>query len=223
MSKSSQKAYDIIRALILSGEFPPGQHLKEEVLADKCGVSRTPIRDALRALAADDYVRVKANHGTFVSSWSSDDIDEIFKLRAVLEAMAAGNAARKATALQISALEEQYALIDKVLKNEDDFDYEVFLEANRRFHEIITDASQSKRLSSMIARLVEQPVVAKTALSYQMRHLRRSNAHHGEIIAAIKAHDAQWAEAVMQSHILSAHQTYRSHYDKLVDAPLSQV
>lgn len=218
MSKSSQKAYNTIRSLILSGEFPPGKHLKEEELAGTCEVSRTPIRDALRALAADDYVRVKPNHGTYVSSWSVDDIDEIFKLRSMLEAMAAGNAARNATDEQIELMEKEYKLINSLLNNEKNFDYNLFLEANRRFHEVITDASQSKRLSVMIARLVEQPVVAKTALSYQMHHLKRSNAHHGEIIEAIKAHDPQWAEAVMQSHILSAHQTYKNHYAGLKDA-----
>jgi DNA-binding GntR family transcriptional regulator len=215
VSKASQKAYQTIRALILSGEFAPGMHLKEEELAEKCEVSRTPIRDALRALAADDYVRVKPNHGTFVSSWSDDDIDEIFKLRAILEGVAAARAAAKASEQQIAGLKAEFVAIEGLLKNSKSFDYEQFLAANRRFHEIIASAANSQRLTTMIARLVEQPVVARTALSYRISDLKRSNAHHGEIIAAITAADQQWAEAVMQSHILSAHQAYKLHYEEL--------
>lgn len=88
MSKASQKAFTAIRGKILSGEFPPGSHLKEEELAEVCGVSRTPIRDALRALAGEDYVKIVPNHGTYVSQWSSSDIEDIFALRAMLEGYA---------------------------------------------------------------------------------------------------------------------------------------
>ena len=97
MSKAATKAYDAIRARILSGELAPGSHLKEEELAEFCGVSRTPLRDALRSLAADFYVSTVPNHGTFVSDWSVADIDDIFTLRGMLEGYAAQRAASRVT------------------------------------------------------------------------------------------------------------------------------
>ena len=213
MSQASLKAYQEIRARILSGEFPSGSHLKEEVLAEICGVSRTPIRDALRVLAAEDYVYVKPNHGTFVSEWSSDDINEIFSLRAMLEGFAARLAAEKATPEQISVMEDQVAIIEGMLDREV-FDEDSFLKANRVFHDALTQAADSERLITMISRLVEQPVVARTAMSYRIEDLRRSNSHHKELIDAVKARDSRWAESVMNAHILSAYQIYKDHYEE---------
>ena len=126
MSKASQSAYEAIRGRILSGEFPAGTHLKEERLAEVCGVSRTPIRDALRTLAAEDYVRVVPNRGTFVSEFSDSDIEDIFVLRSMLEGYAARMAAQRATPEQIFELREQCEKIDTSMKAGDEPDRDAF-------------------------------------------------------------------------------------------------
>lgn len=212
MSKASETAYQAIRSRILSGEFPEGAHLKEEELAEICGVSRTPIRDALRKLAADTYVRIVPNHGTFVAHWSKDDIEDIFHLRALLEGHAARRAAGRITAEQLAELEDCHRIIDRLLADPRHFDDDAFLAANRRFHSVLREAAQSPRLATLLMQLVQQPVVVRTAFSYEIEHFSRSNEHHRELIDALRAGDGNWAEAVMRSHIHAAYQVYRKAY-----------
>lgn len=215
MSKASSKAYQAIREKILSGEFAPGARLTEEELADVCEVSRTPIRDALRALAAEYYVTIIPNHGTFVSKWSREDIEDIFQLRAMLEGYAARRAARRATADQLDVLRQQCNVIDVAIRRGAGPDIDSFLAANRRFHQTIMDAAGSERLSMMISRLIQQPVVDRTARSYDEADLKRSNRHHFELLDAISAGAGEWAESVMRAHILAAFDIFRREYEKL--------
>lgn len=212
MSKASQKAFTAIRGKILSGEFPPGSHLKEEELAEVCGVSRTPIRDALRALAGEDYVKIVPNHGTYVSQWSSSDIEDIFALRAMLEGYASRRAAERGAMDLGEKLEACCDRIDAMLARDGKPDTELFLRENRLFHDLLTEAAESDKLRQLISRLVEQPVVARTAILFGPDDIRRSNAQHREIVAAIRAGNGEWAESVMKSHILAAFTTYRQIY-----------
>lgn len=212
MSKASSKAYEAIRSRVLTGEFAPGVHLKEEELAEVCGVSRTPIRDALRALAAEEYVRVVPNYGTFVAEWSDEDIRDIFTLRAMLEGYAAELAAAHATPAHIEELAHIQRNVANMLENDGKPDRDLFVTSNRRFHEIITEAAGSRRLSQMIARLTEQPLIARTATLYSHSDIQRSNHQHGELIEAFRVRDGAWARAVMKSHILAGYQTYKQRY-----------
>lgn len=212
MSTSSNKAINKIRELILTGEFAPGSHLKEEELAEICQVSRTPIRDAVRALAVEDYVRIVPNRGTFVSEWSDQDIEDIFQLRALLEAHGARLAALRASEEHIERMREQVEKINKMLGNSKGLDRDMFLEANNQFHETLREAAQSPRLLLMISRLITQPVVTRTARSYERSDLKRSNEHHAELLEAIVAKDGDWAHSVMTSHILAALQIYKRFY-----------
>jgi DNA-binding GntR family transcriptional regulator len=199
---------------ILSGELAPGSHLKEEELAELCGVSRTPVRDALRSLAADFYVSIVPNHGTYVSDWSVADIDDIFTLRGMLEGYAAKRAASRATADQIKTMASCCDDIEQALGKKPTPDIDGFLAANRLLHQTITQAADSERLSLMLGRLVEQPIVVKTAMAYERDELRRSNDHHRELVSAMEARDEKWAEAVMTAHIHAALQNYRRTYQK---------
>ncbi|MCH8321607.1 MAG: GntR family transcriptional regulator [Proteobacteria bacterium] len=212
MSKATNKAVKIIRKMILDGEFAPGSHLKEEELAEVCGVSRTPVRDALRALAGEDYVRIIPNHGTFVSEWSGQDIAEIFLLRSMLEAYGARLAAEKATEEHIDTMRKEVERIDKMLSSGKGVDLDIFLAGNKKFHETLREAAGSDRLTKIITRLIAQPVVARTAMSYDRDDLQRSNEHHAELVEAISAKDGEWAHSVMTSHILAAFQVYKRHY-----------
>ena len=93
MTRASSLAYNTIRELIISGSVQPGERLLEEELANRAGVSRTSIRDALRRLSAEGLVHTEANRGTFVAQLNSTEVDEIFQLRAVLEGHATALAA----------------------------------------------------------------------------------------------------------------------------------
>jgi DNA-binding GntR family transcriptional regulator len=213
MSRASDRAYSQIRSLILSGELGAGTQLREEQLADRCGVSRTPIRDALRRLEAESYVRRTESQRCFVADWSLDEMEEAFILRGMLEAHAASRAAIRLSWDQIEQLRaSNKAILGAISKPNPDI--ASFLEHNRRFHAIIVDAAKSDRLASMLARLIEQPVLLRTAMQYDRDNLMRSHHEHEELLAAFSRRDRDWAEAVMTSHIRRAFHAYSDAFQR---------
>ena len=207
MTRAADRAYDEIRSLILSGDAPPGSQLTEEHLAEICGVSRTPVRDALRRLEAELYVVRSDSQRAFVANWSLEEVEEIFALRGMLEAHAAGRAARRMTDGTIESLRAHNADLRIAVKR-DAPDVAAFLDANRAFHNLIIEAAQSPRLAANLATLVEQPIVRRTARRYGRDQLERSMREHDELIQAFVARDAGWAEAVMTAHIRRAYHAF---------------
>lgn len=203
MSRAGDRAYLGIRALIANGELPPGAPLREEHLAERCGVSRTPVRDALRRLESELFVVRSETQRSVVADWSQQDIDEMFTLRGMLESHAA---ARAATRIGDTALSELKSLNRKIeiAVSLDTPDVASFLDHNREFHRVVLEAAGSPRLSATLATLIEQPVVRRTAFHYSREQLARSVHDHAELIAAFAARDADWARAVMHGHIRRA-------------------
>jgi DNA-binding GntR family transcriptional regulator len=203
VSRAADRAYAEIRTLILSGDARPGTQLKEEQLADICGVSRTPVRDALRRLEAELYVVRSGSQRAFVADWSHEDVDEMFALRGMLEAHASARAATRFTRDQLDALIDCNVAIEQaVLRDRPDIG--AFLDGNRAFHRIVIDAAASPRLAATLATLTEQPVVRRTAMGYGREQLAQSAREHRELIQAFEAADPEWAKSVMTAHIRRA-------------------
>lgn len=209
MSRASDRAYDAIKIRILDGTLAPGVQLKEEELAELCGVSRTPVRDAMHRLEAEMFIQRSDSQRAFVSNWSIGDIEDLFTLRTMLESHAAAQAAERVTPEMLTELHRNVAAIDAAIDRPLP-DVDAFLVENAQFHALIVKAAASDRLAHMINRLVLQPIVHRTALRYDADQLRRSLAEHVEIVAALEAHDADWARAVMTSHIRRAFHVYLS-------------
>ena len=207
MSTASERAYAQIRAMILSGELSSGSQIGETQLAATCGVSRTPVREALRRLEAEALVRRTGSQRSFVADWSLDDVEDAFELRGMLEALAARRAAARLTADQLAELSACNSRLERAIAPSTP-DVAAFLEANRQFHAIITEAGASPRLAAMLAGVTEQPVVLRTAHNYDIDHLRRSWRDHDELLAAFAAQDGEWAHAVMAAHIRRAFHAY---------------
>ncbi|MFV3077752.1 GntR family transcriptional regulator [Niveispirillum fermenti] len=204
MSNAVDKAYMAIRDAIHAGRFPPGTHLKEGELADLTGVSRTPVREALRRLNAEGAVRFLRNHGAFVADWSMAEIREIFDLRSMLEGYAAERAAERATPAQVARLrilaEEMLELGGLATPDA----LSRIAEANGEFHRLITQAAGTQRLALMMTQVIELPLVLRTFHRYSTEALHRSLRHHMEIVAAFEVRDGAWAGSVMRSHIAAA-------------------
>jgi DNA-binding GntR family transcriptional regulator len=207
MSRASEQAYAKIRAHLLSGAVRPNEQLTEDQLAQITGVSRTPVREAVRRLE-DELLLVRSDtKRLFVADWSRDDIEEMFALRQMLECHAAERAARRLSRDKITQLEAvNHALKQAIAQSPPDVAH--FLEANRCFHEAIVDAADSPRLGQMLGRLVEAPVVLRTARTYSLEDLQQSARDHDELIAAFAARDPDWARAVMGSHLRRAFHTF---------------
>ena len=207
MSRASEQAYAKIRAHLLSGAVKPNEQLTEDRLAQITGVSRTPVREAVRRLE-DELLLVRSDtKRLFVADWSRDDIEEMFTLRQMLECHAAERAARRLSREQIGALEALNRDLKAAIEQTPP-DVARFLDANRAFHEVIIDAAQSPRLGQLLPKLVEAPVVLRTARTYSPDDLRQSARDHDELIAAFAAHDPDWARAVMGSHLRRAFHTF---------------
>jgi len=208
--KAVEKAYNTIRSGILDGRFPPSSRITEQDIAAQSGVSRTPVREALRRLQAEGLLQFVPNQGAVVATWSARDIEEIFELRAMLESYVAALAAERATPEQINQLrdlaERQYDLSQDcssaVLK--------AVSVLNNQFHKILQQSADSKRLDAMLSQLVEVPLVSKTFNSYTPEQLIRSASHHLEIVIALDERDSASAAAVMRAHVLAARQAFRA-------------
>ena len=101
MARAVDKAYEVIRNAVLQGEFGVGFRLKENELAESIGVSRTPIREALRRLNSEGLIDFKSNHRATVARWSEENVEDMFRLRALLEGFATGLAAERISDGQI--------------------------------------------------------------------------------------------------------------------------
>lgn len=217
MSRASDRAYSAIRTMILSGELPAGAQLGEEALAELCGVSRTPVREALRRLEADMLVGRTDTQRTFVADWSIDDVADAFELRAMLEGRAARRAAERMTDEALARIRAaNRALVSAIQHGSPNVTG--FLEGNREFHAVILEVAGSRRLTALLSTLIEQPVVLRTARQYTHEELRRSHAEHEELTAAFARRDGAWAEAIMTSHILRAYHAYADAHRARLDA-----
>lgn len=206
MANAADRAYQTIRAGILDGTFPPSARLKETELVGFCGVSRTPVREALRRLASEDFVVIQRNQGAQVKSWSEEDLDDLFTLRALLEGYAAARAATRIDPQRIARIDQAIGEMDSVLASQSPQPDKVaeFLRLNRTVHEQVWLASGSERLISMLGRLVEQALMAHTAARFSLDRVKQSHHHHQELLRALSVGDPAWAEAIMQNHIRAA-------------------
>jgi DNA-binding GntR family transcriptional regulator len=207
MSRATAEAYAFIREQILSGKLAPGSQIKEEILADLCGVSRTPVRDALKQLELEYLVR-RVSQRTFVCEWSRADAADLFSLRALLEGYAAARAAERRSASFLAVLRHHHAAIGAALDSQSagstHFAVEDFIIGNRLFHRAIFEAAGSPRLSETMLKLIVQPVALRTVFTYSRADALQSHYQHADLINAIELGDAMWARAAMTAHLQRA-------------------
>lgn len=198
-------AYLAVRKMILTGELRSGDKLLEGRLAGQLGVSRTPVREALNRLGSEGLVVMERYRRSVVAGFSHDDVAEIFRLRAILEGHAAGRAATRLEASDLARLETLEA------RMEADFErlgwhrhLEGFDASNAEFHMIIARAARSPRLERILASSLELPASIFNHYSEPVeQRTRRTHAQHREILSALRARNAEWAEAAMRTHLIS--------------------
>jgi DNA-binding GntR family transcriptional regulator len=208
---AAERALDVLRDLILEGKYQPGDRLGEVELAASLGMSRTPVREALRRLAAEGLVEVTSQKGARVTAWSQHELEHVFALRAHLEGFGAAEAAKLATDEQIDHLEEIARAIERhAAVSAEDYLAHVY-ELNSDFHGALLGVAGSSTLRNALAGLVHAPVLVRTLHAFDERAMWRSVHHHLEIVAALRARDPEWAESVMRSHLRSARASLIGH------------
>lgn len=197
-------ACDVIREAIRSGRFSGGDRIREVEVCEMARVSRTSVRHALALLAAEGYVELRPNRGAVVIDWTDENLLEIFDLRAMLEAYGASLAAQRATDTEITLLRQEAEQFAALVRGVDTPDMRLIAESNNRLHRLILDAGKNRRLASMLVAVVHIPLVKQTFGKYSRESLERSAAQHLDLVAAIEARDAVWAQAAMCAHIHAA-------------------
>jgi DNA-binding GntR family transcriptional regulator len=204
LARAVDKAYQTVRERIVRGVYPPASRITEQEIAAAAGVSRTPVREALRRLEAEGLVEFVPNQGAIVTDWNDADRDDVFELRALLEAYGAARAAHRITPEGIAELaalaREQY---EESVRRAEGY-LERIGDLNARFHRHLHAFAGSARLTTALASLIEAPLMMRTFEKYETEDLIRSASHHLEIVRALEARDGEWAASVMRSHILSA-------------------
>lgn len=212
-SDAESLVYRSVRKRIISGEYPGGTHLSTESLAASLGVSRTPVREALRRLQVEGLVEQHANRGAFVASWTRDDVDEVFNLRVLLESHACEHAAQRIGPDAIARLRELAHQMEDAAANSAAGRVGALTTLNDAFHRLILEECGQPRLTHILHRLVDMSMVMRTFATYSKEELLRSMEHHRELVAAFENHDATWAGSVMRSHLCAAHRvTLRSQF-----------
>ncbi|MCF2531497.1 GntR family transcriptional regulator [Yinghuangia soli] len=203
MDRAADRVYEALRAGILDGSRRGGSRLTETGLAEELNASRTPVREALRRLAAEGLVDTAPHKGARVTDWTPHDLEELYDLRSELEAHAAERAATRVgeeDLVRLAGLADQ--LEQQARRAQPDL--EAVARINADFHDCIQAAASSRRLAAVLRSVVRVPLVLSTYHRYSPEDLRRSCAHHRELVQAFRAKDGRWARAVMTAHIAAA-------------------
>lgn len=197
-------AYDDVRAAIVENRYQPGQRLVEQRIAEELGLSRTPVREALRLLEAEGLVVSERNRGAMVRPLSSTEVGDLYGLRIKLESYAVEVATERATEEELGELVAAADAFSDVRRRVDVDSVEgvrLLHAANRRFHDAIINAARHRRLASMLARTVDIPLVFRAFQSFGAAEVERSDTFHHLIAEAMCRRDAARASGLMAEHI----------------------
>ncbi len=195
-----QEVAERLRQRIFSHELKPGTWVDEQALADQYGISRTPLREALKVLASEGLVTLKPRRGCYVTEISERDLDEIFDIMALLEGQCARKTAELARAPDLESLTAIHARLEDAARNSD---INGFFEANQAFHRTLQEISDNHWLLHVIEDLRKVIKLSRHHSLFSEGRLEQSLAEHRAILGALRARDPEAAEARMREHILS--------------------
>ena len=187
-----------LRAQIFAHELAPGSWLDEHSLAQQFGISRTPMREAIKVLASEGLVTTKMNRGAYVTEVDRRDLEQIFTVLSLLEGQAAKETASKATEEELNLLDDLHHRLEKAAA---DRDVEQFFEINVKFHELIQDIASNTWMNGVIADLRKVLKLQRRDSLTRTGRLQNSLLEHREILQAILKRDPTAAEAAMRKHL----------------------
>ena len=187
-----------IEKLIVNGSMVPGQRLDEMVLAKKYGVSRTPVREAIRALIAIGLVQNTGKQGSQVAKLSISMLIKMFELMAVLEGMCAQLAARRATKNQLFEMQKTHELLEKTFEKGT---HKEFYNVNLQFHDLLYNASHTQYLAEETLRLRRRLSPYRMRVTFQPGRMNSTLEEHNKILIAIKKGESELAKNEAISHL----------------------
>jgi len=200
-TNASVAAADQIRDAILHGRIEPGRRLKEHEIAVELGVSRTPVREALLILESEGLLESERKRGMSVRTYDADDLDGMYRFRALLEGYAAREAAARVTADLIAKLRESCERFGELRRSDDILG---LAQENTFFHTTIIDANRSERLTRIIKSVHVVPLVYRSYAWYSEEERLVIQHYHTQLVNALEARDGERAEGIMREHVLHA-------------------
>jgi DNA-binding GntR family transcriptional regulator len=197
-ASAEQQAYVYIQDQIVSGVLPGGSRLRPEEISKALGISRMPVREAIRQLSAEGYVTLRANRGPVVTSRTPKQVLELFEIRSALEGLALGLAAKRVTLENIQEMKVELARLRKLESN-----ILAWVDHHDAFHDMLCQISGRGYLCGEIQRL-------RLAIKPYLRHYAKGHSNpeiggheHDYIIEALQSGDSKRAETVIRAHVMA--------------------
>ena len=201
----SETAYRCLKHKIVTLELPPASLLNEGDLMTELKLGRTPIREALQRLAFENLVVILPRRGTIVADLNLSDLQKTFEVRLELEAQAVRLATQRATVAQIARMEALFAGADELIHSGDHHQL-IFLD--QEAHRLLAEATHNEFLAEMLERLYTQMLRLWYISLHKVSRLAEAIEEHRDIIAAVKAGDADRAAEIMRAHVAGFHEEF---------------
>jgi DNA-binding GntR family transcriptional regulator len=201
-----QEVAERLRQRIFSHDLPPGTWVDEQALAEQYGISRTPLREALKVLAAEGLVTLKPRRGCYVTEISERDLDEIFSIMSLLEGLCARDAALKAREEDLQQLSHLHQRLETAAAENDIYG---FFEANQAFHRAVQTTADNRWLLHVIEDLRKVIKLSRHNSLFSKGRLQQSLIEHRAILSALLDRQDEEAERLMRDHIHSGRAALR--------------
>ena len=190
-----EEVAELLRQQIFNRALEPGSWIDELKIADEYGISRTPLREALKVLAAEGLVTMKVRRGAYVTEVNEKDLSDVYHLLSLLESDAAGVVAARATTDQLKELQDLHAELEAAVA-----DRERFFAVNERFHMRVLEISDNRWRSQMVADLRKVMKHNRHNSLLKSGRIQESLAEHRAVMAALAARDADTTVQNMRAH-----------------------
>jgi DNA-binding GntR family transcriptional regulator len=202
--RAVDSVYQAMRKAIVSCQIEPGERLNVEDLAQKFGVSLTPVRGAIQQLATEGLIEIRPRSGTFVASLNHREVDETFKIRCALECLAGEEAIHKITPEQLYRLKELLRSLKRRVVTDDD--RKTHEKDNSELHQIIVEAAGNRKLQEMYNALNAHIKIVRihAGEANWPARMQEEQAEHEAIVSAVEAKDAEALKSALRKHIYRA-------------------
>jgi len=198
----SEQTYEVLKDRILRRQLKPKERINVDEIAQRLGVSRTPVTDALKRLAVEGLVEIQPRRGTFVSSLTAREVAELFDVRAVIELYAAKRILCEGkTDEYLQRIERPMERMRLATTSGDYRDYPAFMDGDRDFHVALVEMAGNSRLSSVYGRLNVHIQVSRAHYLNTVQDAVQALREHDLIIEAFHAEDQQAVERSLETHI----------------------
>lgn len=193
-----QEIANNLRAMIMSGELKEGDKIKEKELCDMMGISKTPLREALRVLSAEGLIRLIPNRGSYVTTPTFEEIKEMFDVMSVLEGVCARTAAEKMGSKDFSKLEKLHNKLEENFRRRDPKGY---IHQNNSYHALVQELAGNKTLNQIVNGLRQKILLYRFQSLNLPERFEQSIREHRDLLAAFRNRDPEKAEKLMKSHL----------------------